>query len=86
MKNLTETQLQRLDLLLAEKASQLTNSQDIKAQLMRVAHYITLKHYKGYRFAFSLPVNGQRTSSNRKTARRIQGALMSKLDHYKKKR
>ncbi|MAY74451.1 MAG: 30S ribosomal protein S13 [Phycisphaerae bacterium] len=34
--------------------------------------HIKIKSYKGFRYSFSLPANGQRTKTNAKTAKRMQ--------------
>lgn len=37
--------------------------------------HVKIKSYKGSRYSFSLPANGQRTKTNAKTAKRLQSKL-----------
>ena len=84
LRSLTPGQRQRLDVTLAQNSPRLSNRVPEKELLRSIARLISLKHYRGYRFAFRLPVNGQRTSSNRKSARRTLGALMGKLERFRR--
>ena len=46
----------------------------LQKQRNAISTFVRTKHYKGFRFLYRLPVRGQRTRTNRKTARKRNNA------------
>ena len=69
LKDLSKTQLD--ELIAALKSSKLILAKDLKKRKQLIAnHLIEIKSYKGLRGYQGLPVRGQRTHTNAKTARK----------------
>jgi small subunit ribosomal protein S13 len=69
MKELTKNQLKRITLYI--KKHFITGQKIDTEQLLNIRTLIKISSYKGFRHARALPVNGQRTRSNSKTARKL---------------
>ncbi|EEB05756.2 ribosomal protein subunit S37 [Schizosaccharomyces japonicus yFS275] len=68
IQDLTETQLTRLSQIL----NGMTLESDLKRDVQKnIARYVQIRSYKGLRHSAGLPVHGQRTRTNAKTAKKL---------------
>ncbi|KAG0291657.1 hypothetical protein BGZ98_002947 [Dissophora globulifera] len=68
--DLSETQVNQLSSLLSDMTIESDLRKEVRANIM---HHRTIGSYVGRRHAMGLPVRGQNTRNNAKTARRLNG-------------
>lgn len=67
---------------ITDKLSSMTIETDLKRQVRaNVMHHRNIGNYIGKRHAMSLPVRGQRTRNNAKTAKRLNGRWVQRRDY-----